>query len=75
MVTLFVFESHWNLGFWAMPKEKYYAVARGRTPGIYFNWEDCKKQVDKFPNNRYKCFPTVEEANQWIKDIVSGVKQ
>jgi viroplasmin and RNaseH domain-containing protein len=60
-----------------MPKDKvwYYAVARGRVPGIYFNWTDCKQQVDKFPDCRYKKFDTVQEADLWIKQIQSGEKQ
>jgi ribonuclease HI len=56
-----------------MPQQ-YYAVARGRTPGIYFTWEDCKAQVHQFPNSRYKKFATAGEADQWIKDIQSGKK-
>ncbi len=27
---------------------KYYAVKVGRKIGIYYNWNDCKEQVDKF---------------------------
>ncbi|CAG8646193.1 8553_t:CDS:2 [Scutellospora calospora] len=35
-----------------MPKslEKYYAVRVGNKTGIYKNWEDCKKQIHKYPD-------------------------
>lgn len=52
-----------------MAKKKYYAVAVGRTPGIYFFWDDCKKQVTGFPSAAYKGFETLEEANQFIEAI------
>jgi viroplasmin len=53
-------------------KQWYYAVARGRTPGIYFSWKDCKAQVHEFSNARYKKFETPQEADKFIKDILSG---
>ena len=27
---------------------KYYAVRKGKTPGIYNSWSECKLQVDGF---------------------------
>ena len=45
-----------------MAKKKYYVVWKGREPGIYKDWDSCKKQVDKFTSARYKSFPTKEEA-------------
>lgn len=50
-----------------MSKKKYYAVAVGRTPGIYFSWDDCKKQVSGFPSATYKGFETLEEASEFIE--------
>lgn len=43
-------------------KNKYYVVWKGRTPGIYSNWEACKKEVENFPGALYKGFPTKESA-------------
>lgn len=40
----------------------YYVVFEGRVPGIYEEWEDCKKQVHKFSDNCYKRYATREEA-------------
>ena len=36
-----------------MPKRKacFYGVRHGFTPGVYEDWEDCKRQV-----NNHKCF-------------------
>jgi len=42
--------------------KKFYVVWHGREPGIYTDWESCRKQVDKFNGARYKSFPTREEA-------------
>lgn len=43
---------------------KYYAVKKGKVPGIYFNWNDCKAMVDGYPGAVYKSFKTIEEAEK-----------
>lgn len=48
-------------------KKKYYAVAKGRTPGIYLTWDDCKAQVEHFSGAVYKSFPTREEAQAFME--------
>ena len=45
-----------------MPKNHFYVVWKGKTPGIYESWNDCKKQVEGFPGALYKGFPTREMA-------------
>ena len=50
-----------------MAKKKYYAVKKGRVPGVYFTWEDCKKQIEAYSGAIYKSFPTIEEAAEFIK--------
>jgi len=42
--------------------KKYYVVWEGRTPGIFTDWDSCKKQVDKFQGAKYKSFTTRGEA-------------
>ena len=42
--------------------KKYYVVWKGRTPGIFTTWDECKSQVDGFAGARYKSFPTLGEA-------------
>ncbi|QNO01220.1 ribonuclease h [Lactobacillus phage Lbab1] len=44
---------------------KYYAVSRGRRPGIYDSWEEAKKQVDHYPTPIYKSFKSENEAINW----------
>jgi len=44
----------------------FYAVARGRVPGIYETWEECRSQTDKFKSTLYKKFKTRGEAEEFI---------
>jgi ribonuclease HI len=46
--------------------EKYYAVRKGRTPGIYRSWAECLKMVDKYPGASYKSFPTLAQAEEFL---------
>lgn len=46
--------------------KKYYAVRKGRTPGIYYTWGDCQKQILQFKGAIYKGFDDLQEANQFI---------
>ncbi|MBR3725791.1 MAG: ribonuclease H family protein [Bacteroidales bacterium] len=43
-------------------KKKYYVVWQGNTPGIYDNWDDCRKQVVGVAKAQYKSFDTLEAA-------------
>lgn len=45
-----------------MPKNKYYVVWKGRTPGVYDNWDACKKEVESFQGALYKGFPDQASA-------------
>ena len=52
---------------------KYYAVKKGKVPGIYLSWNDCKAMVDGYPGAVYKSFKTIEEAEKFITgDKASG---
>lgn len=44
---------------------KYYAVRRGRQPGIYTDWNICKREVTGFKGAEYKSFKTFEEAKDY----------
>ena len=48
---------------------KYYAVKRGKVKGIYYTWSDCRQMVDGYPDPVYKSFPTVEEADAFIRGV------
>lgn len=45
-----------------MAKKNYYVVKKGKTPGIYRTWEECRAQVEGYPGAVYKGFATEAEA-------------
>ena len=47
-------------------KIKFYAVKKGKKPGIYNTWEKCKEQVLKVPGAIYKSFDKLSEAQKFI---------
>lgn len=49
-------------------KPKFYAVRRGKEPGIYRTWEDCKKQIQGYSNASYKKFFAQAEADAFMRD-------
>lgn len=51
-----------------MAGKKFYAIARGRVPGIYENWPLAHAQVMGFPGARYKGFASRGEAEAWLKE-------
>lgn len=46
-----------------MPKPKFYVVWIGRNPGVYSDWDHCKREIDGFEGARYKSFPTRDLAD------------
>jgi ribonuclease HI len=57
--------------------KKYYAVVRGHTPGIYTTWfgpGGAEEQIRGYAGARYKGFPSLTEARQWLKNPVSTQK-
>ena len=51
-----------------MAKSKFYVVLKGRTPGIYKTWDECKRQVHEFDKAVYKSFESEEEAGLAFKN-------
>lgn len=51
---------------------KYYVVRKGRNPGIYLTWEECKKQVDGFSNAEFKSFSSESEAREYLNNDVAS---
>lgn len=45
---------------------KFYAVRKGRQPGVYTNWPACEEQVKGFPGAVYKAFPTKAQALAFV---------
>jgi len=58
-----------------MAKKNFYAVKKGKTPGIYKSWPECKSQTDGFSGAIYKGFATLEEAEKFLGNNVSQDEQ
>ena len=65
-----------------MAKNKFYVVWSGRTPGIYNDWETCKKEIMGCKGAKYKGFPDRTSAetafkegpdNYWGKEVTPMV--
>ncbi len=39
-----------------MKAKKFYVVWKGKKPGVYSTWNDCKRQIDGFKGAQYKSF-------------------
>ena len=49
-----------------MAGSKFYAVAKGRKPGIYTNWPETQVQVSGFQGAIHMSFKTRSEAESWM---------
>ncbi|OSC97069.1 ribonuclease H-like protein [Trametes coccinea BRFM310] len=47
-------------------KPGYYAVARGRVPGIYSSWDECQAQTAGVAGNKHQKFSSLEQARQYL---------
>lgn len=45
-------------------KGKFYVVWKGKRPGIYDSWKDCKAVINGYPHAEYKSFETFELAKK-----------
>ena len=55
-------------------KIKYYAVRKGVVPGIYYSWDECKKQINNFSCAEYKSFKSLSEAEQFMNKTIQKTK-
>lgn len=46
---------------------KFYAVKKGKKPGIYTTWSECKDQVNGYSGAIYKSFLTIDEAKNFLR--------
>ncbi len=56
----------------AKPKKKFYAVAKGVKPGIYTTWGEVQPLVQGCVGALHKSFKTRSEAEDFMKNPVSG---
>jgi ribonuclease HI len=54
---------------------KYYAVKKGKVPGIYTTWDACRQMVHGFPGAEYKSFATRGDAEAYLGAAQSGIRQ
>ena len=45
-------------------KKKFYVVWKGKKPGIYETWKECKKSIDGHAGAEYKSFESFEVAKK-----------
>lgn len=57
-----------------MGKQKYYVVWKGRTTGIFTNWEDCSAQITGFNGAEYKSFENPEAAEAAYRSVYKEYK-
>lgn len=53
---------------------KYYAVKKGRNPGIYTSWDSCLEEVKGYSGAIYKSFKTLEDANEFMTGIKEEIE-
>ena len=56
-------------------KEKFYVVWKGKRPGIYTSWDDCKAMIAGYKGAQYKSFKTFEEAKKRTTAIMKILKE
>ncbi len=55
-----------DFGYKGYQKKSFYAVLRGREPGIYKTWDDCRAQVNGFKEAKYKGFVLETDALRYM---------
>lgn len=55
-------------------KKKFYVVWKGKKPGIYESWAECKAAVAGYKGAQYKSFPDFETAKKAFNHTYSAYK-
>ena len=48
---------------------KYYAVRKGRTPGIFMDWASCQESVKGYKGAEFKSFTDLLAAKSYLSEI------
>ena len=51
-----------------MAKKKFYAIRKGKKPGIYKTWEETKANIGVWKKAEFRGFETLEEAEKYMED-------
>jgi viroplasmin and RNaseH domain-containing protein len=49
-----------------------YVVYKGKIPGVYDDWVECRRQVHHFSGNSYKGYTTIAEAEDRYACYLAG---
>ena len=52
-----------------------YVVYKGKVPGVYDNWEECRRQVHRFSGSSYKGYTTRAEAEVRYARYLAGERR
>ena len=52
-----------------------YVVYKGKIPGVYDDWEECRRQVHRFSGNSYKGYTTRAEAEARYARYLAGERR
>ena len=52
-----------------------YVVYKGKVPGVYDDWEECRRQVHRFSGNSYKGYTTKAEAKSRYARYLAGERR
>lgn len=50
-----------------MAKKKFYAIRKGKKPGIYATWEEAKANIGLWKKAQFRGFETLEEAEKYME--------
>ena len=53
----------------------WYVVYKGKVPGVYDDWEECRRQVHRFSGNSYKGYTTRAEAESRYACYLAGERR
>ena len=52
-----------------------FVVYKGEVPGVYDDWEECRRQVHRFSGNSYKGYTTRAEAEARYARYLAGERR
>ena len=52
-----------------------YVMYKGKVPGVYNDWEECRRQVHRFSGNSYKGYTTRAEAEARYTRYLAGERR
>lgn len=49
-------------------QDRYYAVGKGHSTGVYDNWKDARQATDGYSGAEFKRHDSAGAAQQWLQD-------